>query len=111
MTPTAAHPTAERIQGAMNRAQLSQRELAAATELSQATLSRILSGKRDAKLPELVLIADATGTTLTRLTGAGAETRHERLARDGGDSQLEARLIDFLDLWAYLDDQAIPGPS
>ena len=57
------------IERARVAAGLSQRGLADATGISQPTLSRIISGNRVAKLPEIVLIAQATGYTVAQLTG------------------------------------------
>src|SRR3982074_163682 len=51
------------IERARVAAGLSQRALADATGISQPTLSRIISGDRAAKMPEVVTIAWATGHT------------------------------------------------
>ncbi len=91
---------------------LSQRGLADATGISQPTLSRIISGDRTAKMPEIVLIAQATGHTVAQLTGLGAVAdRVQCAARATNGSDMERMretLLHFLEMDAYLDDQAIP---
>lgn len=100
------------IERARVAARLSQRGLAEATGISQSTLSRIISGDRVAKLPEIVLIAQATGHTVAQLTGAGTVAdRVQCAARATNDSGMEGMretLLHFLELNDYLDDQAIP---
>lgn len=103
--------THELIQEACSNAGLSQRALAKATGISQPTISRILSGDREAKMPEVIQIAAATGHTVTQLTGSSVTSRAQFAARAVGGSQMpvmRARLTGFLELSAYLDDQAIP---
>lgn len=91
---------------------LSQRALADATGISQSTLSRIISGDRVAKMPEVIAIAWATGHTIAQLTGAGAVAdRAQCAARATNDSGMETMrqsLLHFLELHDYLEDQAIP---
>jgi len=53
-----------RIEHARIAAGLSQRALADMTGTSQPTLSRVVSGQRAAKMPELIAIAWATGVTV-----------------------------------------------
>ncbi|MFT7839557.1 helix-turn-helix transcriptional regulator [Saccharothrix sp. BKS2] len=93
-------------------ADLSQRALADATGISQPTLSRIISGDRPAKMPEVVAIARATGHTVAQLTGAGTVAdRAECAARatnDSGMDRMREALLHFLELDDYLNDQAIP---
>jgi DNA-binding XRE family transcriptional regulator len=69
------------IERARAAAGLSQRALADMTGISQPTLSRIISGDRVAKIPEIIAIAWATGHTVAQLTGA--ETVAESSARPG----------------------------
>ncbi|WP_344018379.1 helix-turn-helix transcriptional regulator [Pseudonocardia kongjuensis] len=91
---------------------LSQRRLAATAGLAQATLSRIVAGSRTPTVPELVAIADATGTTLSALTGEGVEARVHCVARATNGSEMAAMrsaLLHCLELDAYLDDQGIPA--
>ncbi|HEY0689226.1 MAG TPA: helix-turn-helix transcriptional regulator, partial [Kribbella sp.] len=92
---------------------LSQRALADATGISQPTLSRIISGNRTAKMPEVVAIAWATGHTVAQLTGAGtAAGRAQCAARatnDSGMDRMREALLHFLELDDYLNDQAIPA--
>ena len=59
-----------RIERARVAAGLSQRTLADTTGISQSTLSRVISGQRAAKLPELVAVAWATGVTVSELQSA-----------------------------------------
>jgi transcriptional regulator with XRE-family HTH domain len=101
------------IERARVAAGLSQRALADATGISQSTLSRIISGDRGAKIPEVVAIAWATGHTVAQLTGAGTVAdRVQCAARATNDSGMEGMrqaLLHFLELDDYLDDQAIPA--
>ena len=102
-----------RVERARVAAGLSQRALADATGISQSTLSRIISGDRVAKLPEIAAIAWATGHTVAQLTGvATVAERAQCAARATNDSGMESMrqaLLHFLELDAYLDDQAIPA--
>lgn len=91
---------------------LSQRGLADATGISQSTLSRIITGERAAKLPEIVTIAWATGHTVAQLTGSAVADRVECAARATNDSDMAGMrqaLLSFLELADYLDEQAIPA--
>jgi transcriptional regulator with XRE-family HTH domain len=101
------------IERARVAAGLSQRALADATGISQSTLSRIISGDRVAKIPEVVAIAWATGHTVAQLTGAGTVAdRVQCVARATNDSGMEGMrqaLLRFLELDDYLDDHAIPA--
>lgn len=105
--------TGARVRRARTAAGLSQRSLSEETGISQPTLSRIISGDRVAKLPELIAIAWATGHTIAQLTGA--ETVADRVqcsARAAGDCGMDVmreKLLHFLELNDYLDDQAIPA--
>ena len=101
------------IESARETAGLSQRALANRTGISQATLSRILSGTRVAKMTEIIEIARATGYTVAQLTGSAVADRVEYTARatNGADMDgMRRRVLHFLELDAYLDDQAIPEP-
>jgi transcriptional regulator with XRE-family HTH domain len=99
------------IERARSVSSLSQRALADATGISQSTLSRIISGDRVAKMPEVVAIAWATGHTVAQLTGAGTvASRVQCAARATGDCDMESMreaLLHFLELDDYLNDQAI----
>lgn len=101
------------IERARVAASLSQRALADLAGISQPTLSRIISGDRVAKMPEIVAIAWATGNTVAQLTGAGAVAgRVECSARATNGCEMEdmrATLLHYLELDDYLDDQAIPA--
>lgn len=101
------------VERARVAAGLSQRALADATGISQPTLSRIISGDRAAKMPEVVAIAWATGHTVAQLAGTGtAADRAQCAARathDSGMDRMREALLHFLELDDYLDDQAIPG--
>ena len=103
----------ELIERARVAAGLSQRGLADVTGISQSTLSRIISGDRLAKMPEIVLIAQATGRTLAQLTGTGTVAdRVQCAARATNGSNMDgmrAALLDFLELNDYLADQAVPA--
>lgn len=103
----------DRIERAREAAGLSQRALAHETGISQPTLSRIISGDRVAKMPEVVAIAWATGTTVAELTGAGGVADRAQCAaratNGAGMDGMRATLLHFLELDAYLEDQAIPS--
>jgi transcriptional regulator with XRE-family HTH domain len=101
------------VERARAAAGLSQRALADATGVSQSTLSRIISGDRPAKMPEVVAIAWATGHTVAQLTEAGTMAdRAQCAARATNDSDMDRMreaLLRFVELNDYLDDQAIPA--
>lgn len=101
-----------RIERARAAAGLSQRALADMTGISQPTLSRIVSGQRTAKMPELVAIAWATGATVAELAGTGTVAeRAECAARATNHANMDGMreaLLHFLELNDYLAGQAIP---
>lgn len=101
------------IERARVAAGLSQRALADATGISQPTLSRIISGNRPPKMPEVVAIAWATGHTVAQLTQPQAVAdRTQYAARATNDSDMDRMreaLLHFVELNDYLDDQAIPA--
>jgi transcriptional regulator with XRE-family HTH domain len=101
------------IERARAAAGLSQRALAEAADISQPTLSRIISGERAARLPEIIAIAWATGHTVAQLTGATTVAeRAQCAARATNDSDMDGMrqaLLHFLELHDYLDDYAIPA--
>lgn len=104
----------ERIERARRAADMSQRSLAEATGIAQATLSRIITGRRALKMPELVAIAAATGHTPAELSGQSAVAdRAQSAARATNTASMEQmrhQLLSYLELDAYLDDQAITPP-
>ena len=104
----------ERIERARVAAGLSQRALADATGISQSTLSRVISGQRAAKMPELVAIGWATGVTVAELAGTGTVAeRVEGAARATNHADMDGMreaLLHFLELDDYLSGQAIPAP-
>ncbi|MPV51156.1 MULTISPECIES: helix-turn-helix transcriptional regulator [unclassified Pseudactinotalea] len=98
------------IESARTAAGLSQRALENRTGISQSTLNRILTGKRAPKMTELIQIAAATGCTVTQLTGTAVANRVQCAARSTNGATMEGmrqRLLHFIELDAYLDDQAI----
>lgn len=98
------------ITSAMEAAGLTQRALAERTGISQPTLNRVLRGERSVKMPELLLIADATGCTVKQLAGSVVADRVLCAARSTNGATMAAmrqRLLHFMELDAYLDDQAI----
>ena len=101
------------VERARAAAGLSQRALADATGISQSTLSRIISGDRPVKMPEVVAIAWATGHTVAQLTEAETiADRAQCAARATNDSDMDRMreaLLRFVELNDYLDDQAIPA--
>lgn len=102
-----------RIERARAAAGLSQRALAELTGISQPTLSRVVSGQRTAKMPELVDIAWATGVTVAELAGTGTVAeRVECAARATNHANMDGMremLLHFLELDDYLSGQAIPA--
>ncbi len=105
--------TGAAIRSAREAAQLSQRALEDRTGISQSTLSRILSGKRPAKMTEIIQISDATGCTVAQLTETAIADRVQCAARPSNGPAMEKmrqRLLHYIELDAYLDDQAIPAP-
>jgi transcriptional regulator with XRE-family HTH domain len=102
-----------RVERALAAAGMSQHGLADATGLSQSTVSRIISGARVAKMPELLSIAWATGTPVAELTGLGSVADRAQCAAraTNGSAMDEMRqaLLHFLELDAYLEDQAVPA--
>jgi transcriptional regulator with XRE-family HTH domain len=102
-----------RIERARAAAGLSQRRLADMTGISQPTLSRVVSGQRTAKMPELMAIAWATGATVAELAGTGTVAeRVECAARATNHADMDGMreaLLHFLELDDYLSGQAIPG--
>lgn len=99
------------IERARVAAGLSQRALADATGISPSTLSRIISGDRPAKMPEVVAIGWATRHTVAQLTGAGTVAdRIQTTARadDNSDTDhMRKTLLHFMELSDFLDDQVI----
>jgi predicted transcriptional regulator len=104
-----------RVGQALTDAGLSQRAVAEATGISQSSLSRIISGERTPKTPEVLAIAWATGHTVPQLTGASTvKTRVQCAARATNGSQMDAmydELLRYLELDEYLDDQGIPAQT
>jgi transcriptional regulator with XRE-family HTH domain len=102
-----------RIERARIAAGLSQRALADMTGISQPTLSRVISGHRTAKMPELMVIAWATGATAAELAGMGTVAeRIEGAARATNHADMDGMreaLLHFLELDDYLSGQAIPA--
>lgn len=102
-----------RIERARVAASLSQRALADATGISQSTLSRVISGQRAAKVPELMAIGWATGVTVAELAGTGTVAeRAEGAARATNHADMDGMreaLLHFLELDDYLSGQAIPA--
>lgn len=98
------------IESARAAAGISQRALAEETGISQPTLNRIINGSRQAKMPELVLIAEALGCPINQLTGSEIADRVQMAARSTNGSGMEVmrqRLMHFIELDAYLEDQGL----
>lgn len=103
-----------RVVRARERADLTQRALARKTAMPQATLSRLETGTRVAKMPEVIAIALATGSSVAELTGHSAvRDRAVCVARATDSDSIEPmreELLHYLELDAYLADQGIPQP-
>lgn len=104
-----------RVECALAAAGMSQRSLAKETGLSQSTVSRIISEDREAKMPELLLIAWVTGTPVAELSGLGSVADRVQCAARATDGsamgEMRDALLHFLELDAYLEDQAIPAAA
>jgi len=102
-----------RIERALKAANLSQRSLAVTTGISQPTLSRIVGGERAAKMTEIIAIARATGHTIAQLTGTTTVADRvqcaPRATNESDMQQMRDALLHYLELDAYLDDQAVPA--
>lgn len=108
---TKAKEIGQLVDAARERAGLSQRALAEKSEVSQATLSRIISGDRTAKMPEIIRIAWATGETVAKLSGVS--TVADRIectvgVDDPGRGELRRQAIQWLELDDLLADEYIP---
>lgn len=99
------------IADAMADASLSQRALADRTDISQSTISRILSGDRVAKMPEIIKIAWATGRTVAQLSGTRSLSDRvqcaARATNGAGMGGMRSALLNFLELDEFLDRQGI----
>lgn len=103
----------------MKRARLtskrSQREVESETDISQATLSRIESGDRPAKMNEVLSLAWALGYTVAELTGhSPVSERLQCAARASNDASMDGmreELTHFLELDAFLDEQGVPASA
>ncbi|GAB7002618.1 hypothetical protein JCM18899A_00890 [Nocardioides sp. AN3] len=97
-----------RVKAARDRAHLDQRELAAASGVSQSALSRIENGSKTPTIPELIKIAAGIGTTLGDLTGQSpVRDRLVYAARTTNDAAAEAmkdRLAFYLEMDAHFED-------
>jgi transcriptional regulator with XRE-family HTH domain len=113
--PVTTTQVGDRIERARAAAGLSQRALADITGISQPTLSRVISGQRAVKVPELVVIAWATGATVAELTGLGTVAERvecaARATNQAGMDGMREALVHFLELDDYLAGQAIPATS
>lgn len=97
-----------RIERARAAAGLSRQALAEAVGFSRRALGRIISGERGARVPEVLVIVAATGTTVAALTGIGVVSDRAQCAIHPAD--MREALLRHLELNAYLDEQAIPAP-
>lgn len=99
------------IADAMGEARISQRSLADQTSISQSTISRILSGERTAKMPEIIQIAWATGRTVAQLSGLRTVPDRVQCAARGTQGtamdSMRGTLMNFLELDEYLERQGI----
>lgn len=106
---------APRVRDARERMHMTQRALADATGLSQATVSRIEGGIRDPKMNEVLAIAWATGASVSEITGrSDVRDRVRCVARATGGTSMEAmrrELIHYLEVDAYLEEMGIPEPA
>lgn len=112
---TAMLTVGQRVRRAREAADIAQRDLLARTGITQTTLSRIESGKREAKMNEIVSLAWVLGSSVAELTGhSDVRDRVECIARATDDANMDdirRELTHYLELDAYLEDQGIPQPK
>ncbi len=91
---------------------LSQRDLAEAAGMSQATVSRIVTGTRRASVPELVTLAWVLGVPYEELVAT--RSLSDRVLVASRSSRVEAdlsvargRLVGYLRMELYLDAQGV----
>lgn len=105
----------QRVRAARTRARLDQRELAAASGVSQAEISRIETDKKSPTIPELLKIAAGLGTTLGVLTGESlVRDRLTFAARTTNDATAEVmkdRLAYYLEMDAHFADLGYPASA
>lgn len=101
----------ERIRQAIESTNLSQRAIATKTGISQATLSRIASGDRAAKISELAALSQVTGWSISALTGLNHladRVQYAARATNGSDmAEMREIALRYLDLSDFLHDQGI----
>lgn len=102
-----------RIETARRGAGLSKSELADAAGVSRRTLSRVISGERTAKMPEVMLIAAAAGVTVSDLTGSPVRdrVRCSPPPRIPAEEQVYDELVRLLEINDYLAEQGISVSS
>lgn len=112
---TAAINVGANISQARELAGLSQRALSRATGISQASLSRMESGALAPKMNEILSLAWATGSTVAEISGRSAVRDRVACAARATDNAdmaaMRRELTHYLELDAYLEDQAIPQPA
>ena len=96
-----------RVRAARERQGWTQRRLAAESGISQPMIARIESQERTAKVPELIKVAAALGTTLGDLTGESpVRDRLVYAARTSDNAAADAmkdRLAFYLEMDAYFE--------
>lgn len=91
----------------MELRRISERQLAEKTGISQATLSRIISGDRTAKMPELILIAKELGCPFSYMTGSELSQRIPSTAYTNKDSDtrtIHQRLLFLMEIDTLLSN-------
>ncbi len=105
---TSAPAFGHRVKAARTRGRLDQRQLAVASGVSQAEISRIENDKKSPTIPELLKIAAGLGTTLGALTGESlVRDRLTFAARTTNDATAEVmkdRLAYYLEMDAHFED-------
>ncbi len=99
-----------RIKDALGAAGFTQGDLAQASGISRPTLTRIISGDRAPKMPEVAAIAWATGATVTELMESERLFERVRITACASRPPMmgaHKELLSFLQLDTYLEDQAI----
>lgn len=106
----------ERVASLRARLGLSQRAFAAAAGVSQATLHRVETGVRRARMDELVRIARAGGAPLDELIEETPFSAHVLVGAranraDANTAAVKARLVTMLRMDAHLEAAGIARPA
>lgn len=99
---------AERIVRLKDRAKMDQRKLRDETGISQPTLSRIISGKREPRMDEVILLAGALGVSPSEILEENPLEDRVLAAHRATDATVDTahvrqKLLSFLQMDEYLE--------